>query len=667
MANAEDDCPTPAGSCAVGGCGTDGVILPDNPASAGTWICGTGNLAAVVPPSGDPTYGEVRLVAQGGLDQITIRWTWPSKIPQGVSFCTLYRGTGANVAFGGCSRLAEVGGSIYTDPIMSDLNPDDIDAVTNYTYWVKFTSVNGVTSEPYGPAWAFPFDTVQSVLDGMENRILATQLSNDLRTEIDRITDISSGLSDEHQNRLFGDSYLSAAWGAVDRTMADIDAKIVDYQDTVIDETKAMAVRISGLFTTFNDNAAAVTNEQIAISNANKAVASEIKTLEASYGESVVLLQQLFSVQAGKKPVLDPNTGYPVFPARFYDTGEESLTAQYSLKTDVKSATGQRLVSGFGLYNDGTKSQFIVNATDFAVGLVKPYIDDDGDRAPEAPVYPFIVGYVGGKPVVSINATTFIQDGTIIMAQIADKISSTDYVYKQNGIGGKGWALFQGVPKGNPKRTDAVGHPHTNGWPWFGVNPEESWADFANVRVRGDIEANSISATAVDIVGTLNINGNAVSVGESKRYDFKEAEIFDDRNRRVWRPALNGGRAARLFKISDRITEAVHQRGRIGLDISYTQTGSSVVDAAIFECEIEIYFNDGTPIARRERINLAVNGDSIGFSIPISLSHASKGGKPARQDGVIGWEVGIYEVDGKRKPSLAMMGQCTVTMNILKK
>ena len=644
----DDDCSTPAGSCAIGdngGCGTSGVILPDNPVDNGTWVCGTGNLSTVVPPIGDPTYGEVTLVAQGGLDQITVRWTWPSKFPQGVAFCTLYRGTGANVGFGGCSRLAEVGGNIYTDPIKSDLDPDNIAAVTNYTYWVKFTSVNGVVSEPYGPAWAFPYDTVQSVLDGMENRILATQLSNDLRTEIDRITDISSGLSDEHQNRLFGDSYLSAAWGAVDRTMADIDAKIVAYQDTIVTEEMAMAVRISGLFTVFEGNAAAITNEQIAISNANKAVAGEIKTLEATYKESVVLIQQLFSVQAGKKPVLDSITGYPVFPAQYYDTNEEALTAQYSLKTDVKNADGTRLVTGFGLYNDGTNSEFIVNATDFAVGLVKPYIDTVDGESPIPPVYPFVVGYIGGKPVVSMNAKTFIQDGTIVMANIADKISSTDYVYKQNGIGGKGWALFQGLPQNNPKRTDAVGHPHINGWPWYGVNPEESWADFANVRVRGDVEANSISANAVNIVKTLNIAGDAVSVGSSRVYGWVGAARSD----------------GRLYRFTGSVLQSVHQGGRIGLDVSYTQSGNSGGDAGVFKMQVEIYFNDGT-LQRRVKLSYSVQGDSISFTVPVSLSHASKGGV-AR---TILWEVGIYS-DGGTNPTLANCGQATVTTNILKR
>lgn len=509
MANAEDDCPTPAGSCAVGGCGTDGVILPDNPVDSGTWVCGTGNLTTIVPPIGDPTYGEVTLVAQGGLDQITVRWTWPSKFPQGVAFCTLYRGTGANVGFAGCSRLAEIGGNIYTDSIKSDLDPENISAVTNYTYWVKFTSVNGVVSEAYGPAWDFPYDTVQSVLDGMENRIQNTQLAKDLRTEIDKITDISSGLSDEHQNRLFGDSYLSAAWGSVDRTMADIDAKIIDYQDTIVTEEMAMAIRISGLFTVFENNAAAITIEQIALSDDNRAFASSIKTLQAEYNGSTASLQELMYVTAGKKPVLDSATGLPVFPPVYYETGELSLSSQYSLKTDVKNdVTGKRLVTGFGLYNDGTSSEFIVNATDFAIGLVKPYVDTVDGLSPIPAVYPFIVGYVGGKPVVSMNAKTFIQDGTIITANIADKISSSDYNYDA----GKGWALFQGIPQGNPKRTDAVGHPSHPG-----VDPTESWADFANVRVRGDVEANTISANAVSIVDTKTLVPQSVTFARAVR------------------------------------------------------------------------------------------------------------------------------------------------------
>ena len=79
--------------------------------------------------------------------------------------------------------------------------------------------------------------------------------------------------------------------------------------------------------------------------------------------------------------------------------------------------------------------------------------------------------------------SAFIQEGTITNAHIENFIGSDDYEF-----GVSGWGLFKD---------------------FFGSG---SYAEFNNVRVRGNIEASSISAGAISIIDTDMITLNAVTV-----------------------------------------------------------------------------------------------------------------------------------------------------------
>ena len=99
---------------------------------------------------------------------------------------------------------------------------------------------------------------------------------------------------------------------------------------------------------------------------------------------------------------------------------QAGISAQYMVKLDVNG-----YVSGFGLYNDGGSSSFIVNADTFAVG-----------KLGEDPEIPFIIGTVDGVTRIALNAATFIPDGTIDNAKIGNTIQSTT-LDLANGIGWK--------------------------------------------------------------------------------------------------------------------------------------------------------------------------------------------------------------------------------------
>ena len=96
-------------------------------------------------------------------------------------------------------------------------------------------------------------------------------------------------------------------------------------------------------------------------------------------------------------------------------TGAGGLSSQWMVKTDVDG-----YVAGFGLYNNGAASQFIVNAETFAVGT-----------GTEPTEYPFIIGNVDGLPRIVLNAATYIPDATITNAKI-DTVTA-DKIYVNSG------------------------------------------------------------------------------------------------------------------------------------------------------------------------------------------------------------------------------------------
>ena len=92
---------------------------------------------------------------------------------------------------------------------------------------------------------------------------------------------------------------------------------------------------------------------------------------------------------------------------------EATTYALYTLKSDVNG-----LVSGFGSYNDGFTSSFIVHANTFGIGF--PTV---GPNKPT--VYPFIVGQVDGQAVIALNGATMITDAAITSAKIKDAAVET--------------------------------------------------------------------------------------------------------------------------------------------------------------------------------------------------------------------------------------------------
>jgi len=125
--------------------------------------------------------------------------------------------------------------------------------------------------------------------------------------------------------------------------------------------------------------------------------------------------------------------------------------AKWSVKLDVNGH-----VSGVAQLNDGEESSFIINADTFAVA---------NTDASGTPVIPFLISKLNGESKVVFNAEALIDKGQINNLMIGQIIQSDDY----SPATGKGWTINK-----------------------------SGFAEFNNVKVRGDIEATSIKANTIE-------------------------------------------------------------------------------------------------------------------------------------------------------------------------
>lgn len=170
---------------------------------------------------------------------------------------------------------------------------------------------------------------------------------------------------------------------------------------------EASARRLSTLDAKVADNSANVSLlEQVVVTN-QQATAQQLSQLGTTVGAQQTAIQQNSSI------INDVNG---------------KVTANWSVKMQYNSGTGQYITAGVGLGIEngpaGLQSQFLVSADRFAIV---------NSLAGGAISVPFAVQ--GGQ--VFMNSA-FIQDGTITNAKIGDYICSTNYVMNQTG-----WAIFK--------------------------------------------------------------------------------------------------------------------------------------------------------------------------------------------------------------------------------
>lgn len=233
-------------------------------------VCGTGGWSGPLP--GDPNTNIVLMAtpAFGGVD---VSWTFPTTNPGAVAHIELYRGL--NATFGNAIPLTVTGGNFYYDK-----NTFAVD--TQFFYWARVVSINETIGEWVGPAVAIAKPTVADMLTLLSGQIDSSLLAQDLRTELDNIPTLTTGLANEALARLNDNVALGNALNAVqsgtNQALTLIETEAIER----IGNHEALASVVDTLAAGVGTNAAAIVTEQLVRASAYDALASQIDTLIAS-------------------------------------------------------------------------------------------------------------------------------------------------------------------------------------------------------------------------------------------------------------------------------------------------------------------------------------------------------------------------------------------------
>ena len=447
-------------------------------------VCGVGG-GGNFPAPGDPPLNGSAITARGVFAGIAVSWTYPGTNAHSVAHTILYRGLSEDP--GSARELAIVNGNYFFDN-------EDLEVGTRYYYWIRLVSaVSGNTGELIGPASAMMMPTVAQIIDMLVGRVNSDLLDTQLSQNIDRIVDVSSSLSDEEQNRLFGDNVLSQLLAGLADDLEAVDTLV--YQETLerITANQALVARVDLILAQFDDSAAAILQEQVVLAEADRALALQIDTLQAAVGDDLVSLQTYQIVEAKVNELDDKLTDIRAeWSVRIDNNGWIAGLAlrSWTLRPEDEEWTGDY---------DEVYSSFTILADRFAIAV--PYDPRVSSNADEY-VVPFVIDRVNGEYQIALNATALIPDGRITNAMVSNVISSDNFQFEDvaQGRPGSGWALFK----------DLGGYEDETTGEW--VPGYGAYAEFNNVKVRGDLEATSIRAESISIINTKDLVDDAVTV-----------------------------------------------------------------------------------------------------------------------------------------------------------
>ena len=313
--------------------------------------------------------------------------------------------------------------------------------------------------------------------------------------------------------------------------MEAAESAIIQERTTRIENDQAIATDVYVLTARVNENQGNIVEEKEARVDSDTAFVSAVNTLWGIVGNSNALVQGgdtvVVNPGAGtavnwtqvQAAVTDPNTGRVNSSAILQETRayanavDNTFNASWTVRTTV--AYGNRtVVGGFGLMatngagsTPGQEITFGVIANQFWVGApLSNWSNDDAARD-------MYNGGAGQIPFTVITTpTTYnnvtipagvymkkatIGDALIDTAKIAQHINSTNFNGSFDGYGN-------------------INYFGTSGW----AIDKSGLAVFNNVKVRGDVEATSIRANSVDIIETLMLRGNSVTIPVAAKNDL---------------------------------------------------------------------------------------------------------------------------------------------------
>lgn len=316
-----------------------------------------------------------------------------------------------------------------------------------------------------------------------------TALNNGLTAANDSITVNASAISGLDSRVTDNEGDISSALSSITSLQTDI---------TNINSTaNANASAISGLTASvaandsaINANASDITALENTVNNPTTGVVANASAV-SSLDTRVTSVESDVTAQATSITQLLTDVGDNTALLSIHASSLNGLEAQWDVKAQVND-----LVGGIGLYNDGVTTYFMVNAGVFAV------LDDTGDS-----VNPFFIQ--GGQ--TWINAA-LIQSAAIQVAQIeqltVDDISgfNSTFVLSTIGTANIGRAYLTNTLQSDNYVANSSG---------LFFNFLTGYAEFQDIKARGDIEATTLKVDAAEIVETLHIADQAVTFAVS--------------------------------------------------------------------------------------------------------------------------------------------------------
>lgn len=402
---------------------------------------------------------------KGGFGFIIMEWAGAEQ--RMVAYTEIWRSADSNQANSVLHAVAV--GNVYSDPV----NPGE-----TWYYWIRFVTFTNLTS-PWSDLTGLQLSTAPNVDElkaQLDGALTESQLTVALQSRINLIDTAGTGLIDRT--------------ALLETTQTSHGSQISALETT----SDSHATTLSSLQTSSDSHASSIsTLETTQASQATQI--SQIITVNDSQASSITSLNSTTSGQATSISELTTTTDGHTATLATHGSSIAGLEAQWTVKTDVGG-----LVGGVGFYNNGTTTKFLVNADTFAVfntsaGSVRvPFIVDGGTvymdevMIRNAAIKSAQIQSLAADKLYTNSGTlanAIIGNGHITNAMIGATIQSDNFV-----TGSAGWRVLK-----------------------------SGSAEFRNIIVRGDIEATSIKANTANIIDTLMLKGQAVTIPVSATSD----------------------------------------------------------------------------------------------------------------------------------------------------
>lgn len=503
-------------------------------------VCGTGS--GNFPQPGDPSNagGLSASPAYGGID---VTWVFPSVNPFAVAHVKLYRSK--SPTFDSALDLFIVSGNTYYDK-----TPSGVAVNTTFYYWIQTVSVNGTIGELVGPASAVAKPLIAQTIELLSGQINDSLLAQELKTSIDKIESVNTGLLDEIKNRMAANqslnSFLNGVQEAADAAVAfsvnetttriDADgalldainlqgvgfgqavAGVMDHIQIMAGPESAIAKRITTVETEFGTNRTAVTTAINTVSDAVSANAALINTVQSTFDKNLATVQQKINTLANEDEAISSK-----IDTVQSSLGDDIASVQTKATTSINALTGKvnglwtakvdvnGVIGGFGLANDG-------KTVDAGFDVDRFWIGRSGTaKTPSS--YPFIVDkdivYIKEAAIQSLtfnklrdeSGSFVVENGKVLAKYLkVDQITGgafTGYVWPAAGM--KGFYIGPGgLLMGNANTLP--------GQPLRYVQI----TDNGDMFLPGMTFINGkMTISAIDVIDTFNIRGNSITYSGS--------------------------------------------------------------------------------------------------------------------------------------------------------